>query len=227
MSTVTEELLRLYGDGFARFGDDPKALFHNDRESQYERFHLLARLFEHETQPFTVHEIGCSVGHFGDYLRERYPLAVFSGSDIYPPFVDACRQKFGEDKFFLRDISQALPEDRYDYVVCCGLFNVPGSNLPAEWQRFMHSMLSSMYGLAKKGIGTTYLTTYYDPGKNRPDLNYQDEKELLDFAVRKLSRHFALVATGPLYEYALHLYRPEYVRACHPQPSFSKYFRLP
>jgi hypothetical protein len=223
MSTLTQEMLRLYSDGFARFGDDPKALFHNDRESQYERFHLLARLFEHETQPFTVHEVGCSVGHFGEFLRKHYPLAVFSGSDIFPPFVDVCRQKFGEDRFFVRDISQSLPDDRYDYVVCC-LFNLPGSTPPPEWQRFMHSMLSSMYSLAHRGIGTTCLTTYYDPGKNRPDLHYQDEKELLDFAVHNLSRHVALVATGPLYEYALHVYRPAYVRERHPQDALSKYF---
>jgi hypothetical protein len=226
MSTISEQMLSLYGRGFEQFGDDPRAFFHNDHDSQYERFHLLAQMFQHETRPFTVHEIGCSTGHFGEFLREFHPLATYSGSDIYAPFADVCRQKYGRDEFFVRDVSREVPADRYDYVVTC-LFNLPGTTPRDEWQQFIRSMLTSMYAMAERGVGTTFLTTYYDPGRNSPDLHYQDEKELLDFAVRALSRHVALVASGPLYEYALHVYQPSYVRSRHPQPSLSKYFKLP
>jgi hypothetical protein len=223
--SISDDQRRMYGELYQCHGDDPKALFHNDQESQYERFELLTRCFSRETGAFSVHEIGCALGHFGDLLRERFPQAVFSGSDIYEPFVAKCREHFPHCEFFLRDITEELPADRYDYVVLCGLFNIPG-NIPREaWQRFVFSMLSAMYAMARKGIGATFLTTYYDPGRNREDLYYQDEKRLMDFAVRHLSRHFELDACGPLYEYALRLYRPEHVRTLYPQDAFVRYFK--
>jgi cyclopropane fatty-acyl-phospholipid synthase-like methyltransferase len=210
---VRQEMLKLYGGNFERMGSKAQTLFHNDRESQYERFGMLGRLFEHEKEPFTVHEIGCSMGDFGDFLRERYPLARFSGSDIYPPFVELCRQRFAEGEFYVRDVSERLPDDRYDYVVTCGTFNILGESPRAEWQAYIYQMLDAMYALARRGIGLTFLTTYYDPGRNRADLFYQDEKELMDFATRNLSRHFMLDEMGPLYEYSLRVYRPEYVQS--------------
>jgi Methyltransferase domain len=223
--SIVDEQRRLYGELYERYGNDAKALFHNDQDSQYERFSMLTRCFERETSTFTVHEIGCALGHFGQYLKDHFPQAVFSGSDIYPPFVDACRQRFPVNEFFVRDITDKLPEDRYDYVVLCGTFNIPGNTPRDEWQAFLYSMLSAMYGLARKAIGATFLTTYFDPGRDRPDLFYQDEKRLMDFCVRTLSRHFELDEFGPLYEYGLRVYRPEYVRTLYPQNAFAKYFK--
>lgn len=223
--TFADEQCRLYGDSFQLYGNDPKALFHSGQESQYERFEMLSRCFTAETSGFTVHEIGSALGHFGDYLCHRFPGAVFSGSDIFRPFVDVCSKRFPEGKFFLRDISENLPDDRYDYLVLCGTFNIPGAAPRDQWQSFVYSMLKAMYAMARKGVGATFLTTYYDPGHERPDLFYQDEKQLMDFTVRNLSRHFELDEFGPLYEYALRVYRPEYVQACYCQEAFAKYFK--
>jgi hypothetical protein len=223
-TTRNSSLGVFYNTLFERYGDDARALGHADRVSQYERFEMMARLFAHERAPFSVHEIGCALGHFGEFLRERYPLARFSGSDIQEPFVERCRRKFPDGEFTLRDITAAPAEGRYDYVVTC-LFNCPGETPHREWQGFVYSMLSAMYTLADRGIATTCLTTYYDPGRNRPDLHYQDEKALMDFAAAHLSRHFVLDMEGPLYEYGLRVYRPAYVRRRHPAPELSKYFK--
>jgi hypothetical protein len=185
---------------------------------------MMARLFAHERAPFTVHEIGCSTGHFGEFLRQHYPQARYSGTDIYAPFVEICRQKFPDGAFFVRDVIAELPTDRYDYVLCT-IFNVPGQTPRDEWQTFIWSMLRTMYSMATRGITTNCLTCYYDPGRNRPDLHYQDEKELMDFTVRHLSRHFVLDELGPLYEYAIHIYHPDYIHVRYPHPAFAKYFR--
>jgi hypothetical protein len=224
MTTLSEDMIRIYSASFNEHGDDPKGFLHNDQDSQFERFLMMARLFEHETKPFTVHEIGCSTGHFGQYLCNHYPLAVYSGTDIYQPFVDVCQKKFPSGNFFVRDVIKDPPTERYDYVVCC-IFNLPGNTPRDQWQQFIWSMLQAMYSMADRGVSTTFLTTYYDPGRNRPDLHYQDEKEVMDFAVRNLSRHFVLDAIGPLYEYALRVYRPTYIHSLYPQQAFAKYFK--
>jgi hypothetical protein len=152
-------------------------------------------------------------------------LAIFSGSDIFAPFVELCQERFSGHEFFLRNITKELPPERYDYVVTCGTFNIIGDGPRDEWQSAIYQMATAMYALAKRGIGLTFLTTYYDPGRNRADLFYQDEKQFMDFAVRTLSRHFELDEMGPLYEYGFRVYRPEYVHLLYPQQAFSKYFR--
>jgi hypothetical protein len=103
---LADEQRRLYGGLYRQYGNDPTALFHRDQESQYERFEMVTRCFERETATFSVHEIGCALGHFGIFLQERFPLATFSGSEIYEPFVDQCRLRFPQSKFFLRDITE-------------------------------------------------------------------------------------------------------------------------
>jgi hypothetical protein len=222
---LADEQRRLYDELYQRHGDDAKALFHADQASQFERFEMLTRCFAHETGPFTVHEIGCALGHYGDFIKERFPEAVFSGCDIYEPFVEACRKRFPEWQFDTQDITERLPTERYDYVLLIGLFNIPGNAPRDQWQEFVYKLLRAMYAICRKGIGGTFLSTYYDPGKERPDLFYQDEGTLMDFTVRELSRHFELDEMGPLYEYALRVYRPEYVRALYPQNAFDKYFK--
>ncbi|MGH8728018.1 MAG: class I SAM-dependent methyltransferase, partial [Burkholderiales bacterium] len=84
---------------------------------------MLTRVFGNEKGRFSVHEIGCALGHFGLFLQERCPNAVFSGSDIIEPFVETCRTRFPDADFFQRDITQKLPDERYDFVVTCGLFH--------------------------------------------------------------------------------------------------------
>lgn len=43
---------------------------------------MLTRVFGREKARFSVHEIGCALGHFGVFLQKHCSNAVFSGSDI-------------------------------------------------------------------------------------------------------------------------------------------------
>ena len=63
---------KFYQEKYSEFGDDPRSLSHNDRESQYLRFKILSGLFRYESSPaFSVHEVGCGLAHFGTYLKEK------------------------------------------------------------------------------------------------------------------------------------------------------------
>jgi hypothetical protein len=82
-----------------------------------------------------------------------------------------------------------------------------------------------MYAMAIKGIGATFLTGYSDPGRERPDMFYQEEGKIVSFAMVNLSRHIEIDGFGPLYEYGLRVYRPEYVGAVYPQEAFGRYLK--
>jgi cyclopropane fatty-acyl-phospholipid synthase-like methyltransferase len=186
---------------------------------------MLTPLFAHEEKPFSVYEIGCALGHLGDYLREHFPVAQFSGSDINERFVNVCQTRFPDGIFHFRNIVEELPPDRYDYVVAIGIYNHAGDSNRDEWQKLIYQMLNAMYSIATRGIGITFLTTYYDPDCTRQQLHYQDEKAVMDHTVKNLSRHFELDHRGPLYEYALRVYRPSHIQSLYPQETFRKYFK--
>ena len=50
-----------------------------------------------------VHEIGCGLGDFGEFLRRRFPAADYSGSEIMPEFLAVCRRRFPAADFQLRE----------------------------------------------------------------------------------------------------------------------------
>jgi hypothetical protein len=124
----------------------------------------------------------------------------------------------------LRDISENLPAERYDYVTQSGTLNGRLGVSPEEWQRYVFRMLSAMYAMAVKGIGANFLTSYADPDMMSPELHYQDEKVLMDYVASRLSRHFELDMGGPLYEFTLRVYRPEEIARRYPGAEFERYF---
>lgn len=222
--TILDDQRRRYLELWRQFGEDPRTLGHRDRETQEERFFRLARSFDREPGGFTVHEIGAGFGDFGHWLGQHHPQASYSGSEICQEFLDVCRERFPEGEFLLRDITADLPTDRYDYVTQSGTFNGRFGTPAGRWQLFVHDMLRAMYAMARKGIAVNFLTTYSDPERRSEDLHYQDPAEIGDFTARQLSRHFEIDAGGPLYEYTLRVYRPEYVRSLYTGAPFDRYF---
>jgi len=223
--TIADQQNEFYDGLYERHGDDPRALSYRDERTQRERFERIALLFGKREGAFGVHEIGCGLGHFGSYLAKSFPQARYSGSDINPRFVDACRARFPGGDFRLRDVSRERPLDRHDFVTLSGTFNVPLGTPREDWRRFIGEMLEAMWAMATRGIAVNFLSSYCDAGKMRADLHYQPEVETLDFVARRLSRHFELDCSGPLYEYTVRVYRPRHVSELYPEPEFDRYVR--
>jgi len=223
-AAIVPEQQAYYRALFRAHGDDPRAMGYNDAPTRDERFARLARLFDGEREPFTVHEVGCGLGHFGEFLALRYPMARYSGSDIVDEFVAECRRKFPRDSFHVRDVVAEMPEDRHDYVTMSGTLNGRLSAPEDEWRELVETMLGTMYAMCRRGMAANFLTSYGDPDRRRPELHYQDPAEILDFATRRLSRHVEIDASGPLYEFTLRVHRPESLRRRYPGAEFDRYF---
>lgn len=223
--SIHDEQRRYFGELWKQHGEDPRAVGYRDAETQRERFERLALAFAHEAGPFSVHEIGCGLGDFGLYLRRTRPQVEYSGSEIHEPFLEVCRRRLPDCRFYDRDVARELPPERYDFVTQSGMFNARLDTPPEEWRRFVFGMLGAMYAMARKGIAFNFLTTYCDRELMREELHYQEPREISDFVVQHLSRHFEIDAAGPLYEYTVRVYRPEYVRGHYPGAPFSRYFK--
>jgi hypothetical protein len=206
------------------YGDDPRSLSHRDATTQRERFFRLARTFHQQPGAFSVHEVGCGLGHFGEYLETRYPRATYSGTDVCPEFVDACRRKFPGAAFYLRDFRKHDEREQFDFVVLSGTFNPRLGAAPAEWLAFIDGMIHRMFNCCRCGIAVNFLSPYCDADRRDEALHYEDPWRTTAWVIRDLSRHVELDWGGPLFEFTLRIYRPEYARQLYPEAEFDRYF---
>jgi SAM-dependent methyltransferase len=228
MKSVLGEQQVYFRAKHAQYGDDPRSVSWNDRESQFLRFRILSELFRYEQDEFTVHEVGCGLGHFGEFAAEEGLRCRYMGSDISPEFVAVCQAKFGRDRFVIQDIAASL--DTFDpavkgcdFYVQSGAFNAIGGASLAEWELFVDTAVENMFAMCGKGIGFNMLSTYSDPEMRNPGLYYADPRAIYD-RCKRLSRFVTLISDGPLYEFTVLVYRKEYVKILYPSAEFGKYF---
>jgi hypothetical protein len=227
MDEIAESQKRFYQGKFQRYGDAPQSLSWNDKNSQYLRFQKIAELFRYDhSAQFSIHEIGCGLAHFHEFLK-GYPASIsYSGSDIVDEFIEADKVKFPECSFWIENISKDLkainPSVKgYDYYCLNGTFHTKEQNPQGEWEKFVFHSTANMFAMAKKGICINFLTSYSD--FYDPNLYYADPKEILEWCVTNCSRFISISHDIPLYEFFVYIYKEDFIKAAFPE--FPKYFK--
>ena len=217
MGNLEESQKNLYLGKFEIHGDSPKALSWNDKKSQHLRFQRLSELFRYEkdSETSSVHEIGCGLAHFKDFLDKSKHSCIYSGSDIIPEFIEHCESKHPQCQFSIQNIAtdydQILDTVKgKDYYCLNGTFYTKEDNSVADWESFIFRSIANMFKMARKGIAFNFLTVYsqfYDE-----KLYYADPKEIMDWCIKNLSRFVLIEHDIPLYEFFVCVYREEYVK---------------
>jgi len=227
MSKIQDSQKRLYSQKFQQYDDDPRSLSWNDKNSQDLRFKEILDLLKYEKadNKFTLHEIGCGLGHFYEYLKTTKYQVTYSGSDIVPSFIDTCRNKFPGTSFYLQDISadyEFIPEEikNNDYYCLSGTFHTKEDNAPEDWEQFVFKSIRNMFRMAKKGICINFLTGYSEFFDEK--LFYADPRVIFDWCVQNLSRFISIEHDIPLYEFTVCIYKEQFVREQF--PGYGKYF---
>jgi SAM-dependent methyltransferase len=169
-------------------GSTPRGVDWSTTEAQQVRFAQVMNVRDHDG-PFTIADWGCGYGALYDFL-DRYGLPfTYVGYDITPAALVRARTHHPGVRFVGDE--DALPE--CEFVVASGVYNIKLDAPVDEWRAYVHDQLERMFAKATRGIASTFLTTYSDPPKRRPDLFYADPLQLFDFAKRKLSPNVALL----------------------------------
>ena len=184
--------------------DTAKACSWKSEEVAARNLAAVAQVFAHETEPFTVYEVGCGVAAMADFLRAQVPLARYSGCDILAEMIERAKERDPGVDVEQRDILTSPPSSQYDYVIISGLFNLRMSNDDETWFTFVKSMLKSAFGIARKGLASNFLTSYVD--FKRELGYYQDPGRVFDFAQRELSRFSEIRHSYYPWEFTLLVY---------------------
>ena len=219
----------LYLNKFKQFGENSKSLSWNDKSSQFLRFEKLSELFQFEKidSPFSVHEIGCGLAHFIEYLKTTDFNYNYSGSDIVSEFIEYNRKEHPKYKFFIQNIYENFDKineniKNYDYYIISGTFYTKENNSIKAWEDFIYKSTENMFRMAKKGIAFNFLTSYSDFFDEK--LYYADPKVILDKIIKNYSRFVNISQIIPLYEFTVVIYKESFLQSIF--PSYQKYFKI-
>lgn len=228
MNELAESQKRFYLNKYQRYGDDPRSLSWNDKNSQYLRFEKISELFTFEKRNlFTVHEIGCGLAHFKTFIGTKKYNLTYSGSDIIEEFIVKNQEKIPECSFFIANISDDLgilneKIQGFDYYFLNGTFHTKGLNDINEWEFFIFRSINNMFHLAKKGICINFLTSFSDYQDDL--LYYANPGQIMNWCIEKCSRFVIINHNLPLFEFFVYIYKEDFINGQYPE--YQRYFKV-
>jgi SAM-dependent methyltransferase len=195
-----------YEGTLAHFGDDPRGVNWKDAETQEIRFKVLKGIGDLSGK--RIHDVGCGLAHFCNFLSENVPDCQYVGSDISQKMIEAAEARLGDTvELHVADILDDPPADwmEADYLVSSGLFAVRGRTSEEEWWKFVKTMAKRMFDLCRAGVAFNLMTSHVDYRENH--LFYKHPGEALDFCISELGRKAVIRHDYPLWEYMVYVYK--------------------
>lgn len=223
---MENDLLRMQADvyrrAFMKHGDDPRSTIQNDRLTQYLRFERLIReLFPAEGAP-SIHDVGSGLCDMHAFLNQLGIQHVYSGTEIVEEMSDRARELYPGIELKNRDIINAAPDERYDYIVLSGTLNyIPEGTDREAWRAYCLQLIDQMFAMCRHAISFNFMTTVHDFGAD--NLLYFDPEALFSRCARTLSRHVVLDHGYPLYEATITVFRKEWMTQRFPAPPLARY----
>ena len=120
LSKSTAKQQHIYERLFERHQAHHKALHWSAPESQTVRFEQFLKAGK--LQGAKILDLGCGLGDFYGFLRDRGIEVDYTGYDIVPGFVRSARTRFPSARFEERNILIRPSSERFDYIFASGLF---------------------------------------------------------------------------------------------------------
>ncbi len=215
-----------YRAEFVKHGDTPLGAHWGSRSSLELRFEALMRnVLPHLGAGATLHDVGAGLCDLHRFLRSSGldRRIAYSGTEIVQEMIDHAAQKYPKLTLRNRNFLDCGIDERYDFVVLSGAFNLLAGLDRDEWKAMCLALIKKMYLHADKAIAFNFLTSYRT--YSDPLLYYFDPREVFDFATTHLSRFVVLDAGYPLYECTVTVFNKDYMSAVNAHDDLKKYFR--
>lgn len=168
--------IEYFEDLLEKHGDNYLALDWNSPESQKLRFQVLKEIFVYgkKAANISVLDVGCGLGDLYGYFKAEGALhrhkIRYAGCDIAPKLIEAARRKYPDARFELKDILEERAAEKFDYIFCCGVFNIRTTDNESHLEH-VKSMLLRMYDMVNYGVAVNFLSEGALPISDPEDLN--------------------------------------------------------
>lgn len=153
--TLRSAMFAYFNNLSARYSPDTvERVGWSSRSTQVTRFDILTNIGP--LQGRSILDVGCGVGDFYGYLKEKNIEVDYIGYDLIPENCRAATEKYGKELFFDKDILDTTERKQFDYVVASGIFFLPADN----WEDAVTAILKRMFDLCRIGIATNFLSSH-------------------------------------------------------------------
>ncbi|MCK4763308.1 MAG: class I SAM-dependent methyltransferase [Candidatus Aminicenantes bacterium] len=167
---VVKKNLEYFNKTLTEFKDEHHAVAQSKR-SHLKRFEIMLDLGDFQGK--SILDVGCGIGGFYDFLKEKGIECSYTGIDINEKMIAKAKERLPKiaEEFFVCDIVEEKLDRTFDYVISVGPLNVDfaaGLNMEIT-KRLMEEMyrlaavgsaISMTSSFTKKATAGTF---YYDP----------------------------------------------------------------
>jgi len=156
-----------------------------------------------------VLDVGCGLGDFYQYLKERNRDCQYTGCDIVPEYIAECRKRHPEANFQLRNIFREDVGGTYDTIVMSQVLN--NKYKKSDNLQVMKTALALAFRYTRISVSVDMMSTYVD--FQNPDLFYYSPEEIFQFA-KSITRRVVLRHDYRPFEFCIQMFHdaaPNYV----------------
>jgi len=223
-NTSRDDQIQHFSKLFREHPDEPMAVSSESAVHKQVRFDQLAKIYEAEQGPFSVHDVGMGMAHYWEYLQAHHPdlECSYSGTDVVPEYVEFCQRTYPDLTFYQRDLAESPGKEKYDYVLLSGVFHQMRSSKRRDWEEFAYAIIENSFSMCNKGLAFNFISPFVD--FYQPDVYYCDLMKLLHAVRDRTSRFFEIKHNYALFELTVFVYPEAVVRDAYPHPEMVKYF---
>lgn len=207
MSDNFDYIRSLYQNSFRLHGDAPSALLTPKGRNDLRFRAVLPHIKRDGT---TLLDYGCGLGYLHNFLCRFGVNASYTGMDMLPEFIDACRAKnLAATQFTQIDPHQPIAET-YDVVFASGVFNLCTNSERNLSRAYAFERIEQLFAAANDVLVCDFLSSYVDFAQ--ADAQHFSLGEIADFCASRLSRRFMIHHDLLPYEFTLVAWRRASIR---------------
>jgi SAM-dependent methyltransferase len=203
LNIISNRQIQTYNDAVEKYGVSSRSVLLDDPQTQYMRFAELLGAVDLNDSKKSLLDVGCGNAELYKYLNFQGFRGRYTGYDINDKLLAQARSRFAGVDVQNRDIMSAAIEQRYDYVVLSGLFNVNVGQSEVWIKDFLKRMFELCDGIMVFNMISTHVT-FRDER-----MFYMDPAEILSFCIENLSKRTSLAHHNLPYNYSVTVFRNE------------------
>ncbi len=199
MDTLSKEyIIDFFNNRLMHFGDRPEALgWLQSGQVQ----HYKAMLDVGDITGSRILDFGCGKGDFYQFLVNKGIQVEYTGIDINENLIALASAKYPHTAFRTLDITTEEIGEDFDYIFCCGVFNLRFQGI----ERVIKDSMQILFRHCTKAFAYNGLSIYAKVKEFQ--LHYSPPEELFKFAVERLSPYVSLRQDRLEGEFTMFVYR--------------------
>ena len=175
---VDQQTRERYDERLGEFGEDPRTLGWDTRESQHTRFQAVADAVDLAGRE--VLDIGCGFADLRGFLAQAgVEPAGYRGTDLNPRLLEVARKRYPDDAFEARNcFLEPFAEPVADVGVMLGLLNF---RLPDDAnEAYTRACVTAAFAAVREALVVDFLSTCLTPDYPKEDfVHYHDPAAML------------------------------------------------